>query len=121
MDRYMNTLRELAHERLDDVMVRFSHNTPYKEQLEVIQSAMVEIGKEAEHLVDHTMKAFGNCELCYGKGYATTIAFLSGRGEFDMGEGHIEIHQKMPPVRFCTCGRGKQLEHLVSTGSINQE
>jgi len=44
---------------------------------------------------DEMKKAFGGCEKCYGKGYATQI-----RGE-EMG------------VNTCTCERGKQIDSLL--------
>lgn len=51
-------------------------------------------------------KAFGNCILCYGKGYSTvkrqTISSV------DFGNEKIEM-EELEPISFCTCDRGKQV------------
>lgn len=109
-------LRGISSERLDDVRIR-TMNGP-AEARSSIDSAMREVIKEAEHLIDHTIKAFGNCEICYGKGYATTIQYAAGRGESDMGEGHIEINEQLPIMRTCKCPRGEQLRKLMVHGKI---
>lgn len=50
-------------------------------------------------LLEKTIKAFGGCEKCYGKGYATQLEFASSmRG----------IECQMPYYLPCTCERGKQ-------------
>lgn len=47
-------------------------------------------------------KAFGGCTKCYGKGYATTKVWHTGRG----------LHKEVNQMRFCSCDRGKQLRTL---------
>lgn len=39
-----------------------------------------------------TAKAYGGCEHCFGKGYATQIEKWSGHGEADMGQGDVVIN-----------------------------
>lgn len=106
-------LRGISSERLDDVRARTLNESKIS-----VDTAMRQIIKEAEHLIDHTIKAFGNCEICYGKGYATTIQYAAGRGESDMGEGHIEINEQLPIMRTCKCPRGEQLRKLMVHGKI---
>lgn len=53
-----------------------------------------------EKVESETAKAFGGCNNCYGKGYATTRIGTASRY-------HSEIHEEM---RFCSCSRGKDLE-----------
>lgn len=66
-----------------------------------------------------TEKAFGGCTKCYGKGYATVSEYMSGRGDYDMGQGRVVIDEKMPIMRFCSCSRGEALKKEVS--QIKQE
>jgi hypothetical protein len=54
--------------------------------------------------VAETEKAYGGCQLCFGKGYATY-------------QGMYYAHGMQWPdpesMKFCTCERGKQLEKLM--------
>jgi hypothetical protein len=54
----------------------------------------VAIFAHAMSLIHKTIKAFGGCESCYGKGYATSA----------------EIGRRLS---FCACDRGMQLERLI--------
>jgi len=58
-------------------------------------------------------KAYGGCEKCYGKGYSTQLEHYSGRGEFDMGQAGVEIHEQAPYYLPCSCDRGKQIKELL--------
>jgi hypothetical protein len=58
---------------------------------------------------EEASKAFGGCTNCYGKGYATTIDFSGGSGDFP---GDPEFFKQNPIMRFCDCGRGHQLKKL---------
>ena len=61
------------------------------------------------------IKAFGGCEICYGKGYATS--FVGRRGFEDFGgEGFIKTPTMH--VSFCSCSRGKQLKELFGKAKI---
>lgn len=48
--------------------------------------------------IDEAIKAFGGCELCYGKGYSTELSAQSGQVE----------------VNTCTCDRGKQIDEMLT-------
>lgn len=45
-------------------------------------------------------KAYGNCQNCYGKGYATKQEFVSGGGK----------KWKTSGIKYCDCLRGEQLK-----------
>ena len=56
-------------------------------------------------------KAFGNCENCYGKGYATYRVGITQHADF-YGDKTISFPMKMT-MRFCRCDRGTQLKRLI--------
>lgn len=56
-------------------------------------------GMAAAYAETETMKAFGGCTLCYGKGYSTTNMRTDG----------------FMKIRFCSCGRGVQLSAIFAT------
>ena len=60
--------------------------------------------KEQEEAVADVEKAYGGCHFCYGKGYGTQTVAWEGRGHYE----------KLPTMKFCKCGRGKQLEDLLT-------
>lgn len=60
--------------------------------------------------VEETAKAYGGCTKCYGKGYATTLIFAEGAEDFG-GDGMPR--RQLPPIRPCSCDRGKQLDRLL--------
>lgn len=62
-------------------------------------------------VVGETNKAFGGCEKCYGKGYATVQYGIQGFEDFGNDGFVAPIRTNM---HFCTCERGKQLEKLIS-------
>jgi hypothetical protein len=55
------------------------------------------------------IKAFGGCEHCFGKGYATVMVGIRGAEDFG-GEAFIESPTNK--VSFCVCERGKDLKRL---------
>jgi len=61
-----------------------------------------------------TVKAFGGCTLCYGKGYATQKEHWTGRGEHDIGQGDVVVDTAAPFYLPCSCDRGKQIEKMDS-------
>lgn len=62
---------------------------------------------------DETAKAYGGCTKCYGKGYATVIEYASGFDtDTDIGSPGGKVSYRKPPIRYCTCDRGKQLERI---------
>lgn len=65
---------------------------------------------EAMTHVRKTIKAFGGCTKCFGKGYGTQTAFMSGSGDF-IGDSPVE--ERLPMMALCTCDRGKQLAKLI--------
>jgi len=105
----MKSLRQITSERLDDVMC-LVRKTPIDMNL-----VANDIKAEAEHLIDRIIKAFGNCEKCYGKGYGTATEYMQSFPDFGDEE---TFDVKMPVVRFCTCPRGEQLRKLVSAGKV---
>ena len=64
-----------------------------------------------EEGVKETEKAFGGCKKCYGKGYGTSLEFTEGSEDFG---GEDTSRHQLPIMRFCSCGRGKQLEEIIS-------
>lgn len=54
---------------------------------------------------DEASKAYGGCTNCYGKGYATVKVQA---GNYRVG------FWELPPMKFCSCSRGKQLKKLLS-------
>ncbi len=83
--------------------------------------ACLHCGKTLEEIVPADRaaqaKAFGGCTKCYGKGYATTIQWASGKGESHMGQGDVEVSYKLPEMRFCSCERGKELQRRFAAQS----
>lgn len=65
------------------------------------QVAISELVKFIEDALDKVKKAFGNCEICYGKGYATNLQKLTNEAT---GEATTEEE-----MLFCKCDRGQQL------------
>lgn len=62
-----------------------------------------------------TSKAYGGCQVCYGKGYSTHIDRVSGRGESDIGNGDVIVDQVTPYYLPCKkCDRGAQIERMMS-------
>lgn len=94
----MKTLRETLSDRLDDVVVRVQNpkELSLPERLDIFK-------REANLLLEKVIRAFGNCEKCYGKGYGTETVFASS-------SRHIE---KMPSMNFCDCPRGVALGDLI--------
>ena len=68
---------------------------------------------DAYHLLRKVIKAFGNCDKCYGKGYGTQTLNYHGSADFI---GDKSWDEKAPTMVFCSCPRGQQLEALC-TGS----
>lgn len=63
-----------------------------------------------EQAREETAKAFGGCKNCYGKGYATVLQFAeAGMPDFDSDDVRNK-RWKLPEIRFCSCGRGKELK-----------
>lgn len=63
-------------------------------------------------------KAYGGCRLCYGKGYATVIEYASGFDtDEDIGSPGGKVFFRQSPMRYCKCGRGKQLAALMEAKS----
>lgn len=65
---------------------------------------------DAFQLIDKTVKAFGGCDKCFGKGYGTKTEFASS------GVGWRNEKPKswrLNPLVPCTCPRGKQLKKLL--------
>lgn len=58
-----------------------------------------------------TAKAYGDCNLCYGKGYSTTLEWIEGAEDFG-GDGTPRT--QLPIVRPCRCERGKQIEQIIA-------
>lgn len=81
----------------------------------LIESAIQEARKETE-------KAYGGCQKCYGKGYATAIDYMSGHDtDQDIGSpgGKFRFQNKI--MRYCDCDRGKQLVSLTNSEPTNKE
>lgn len=66
-------------------------------------------------------KAYGGCQSCFGKGYATVKSQIIGYGtDGDIG-GYEGKYKRDNPVQmnYCDCERGKQLEALNSAAITN--
>lgn len=70
---------------------------------------------EAYIIIRATIKSFGRCMKCFGKGYGTQTLYARGRGESDMETGDVVVDEKLPTVVFCSCDRGEQLKQLWTT------
>ena len=64
-----------------------------------------------EEQTSKTKKAYGGCELCYGKGYSTQIVGTRISTDFEGDKEVITPH--VIHMNFCTCERGKHLEGLI--------
>lgn len=70
-------------------------------------------------------KAYGGCHNCYGKGYATyegaDISYADFGDELGGASSRKHVYREM---KFCDCGRGKQLElqvaELVKAGKLEE-
>jgi len=62
-------------------------------------------------------KAYGNCRLCYGKGYAT-LDVRSTKVLSDGGVGNDFQKCGDVVVNFCECDRGKQLSLLFRKAKV---
>jgi hypothetical protein len=72
-------------------------------------------------IISQEAKAYGGCRLCYGKGYATVVEYASGYDtDQDIGSPGGKVHFRQPSIRYCRCGRGKQLEAVVSQARIEE-
>jgi hypothetical protein len=71
--------------------------------------------KVVERETDEIKRAFGGCEKCYGKGYATVNERWSGIDtDTDIGsKGGVVSGGNPFTMKFCTCGRGHQLHDLI--------
>jgi hypothetical protein len=68
---------------------------------------------EFEDALSEIYQSFGNCFLCYGKGYSTEWKGLSGMGDFHDKDG-FEESPKMH-INFCGCERGLQLQQVLKS------
>lgn len=65
--------------------------------------------------LDKERRAFGNCRLCYGKGYATTMRYATAHADF---LGDDTVTQMLSLVSYCRCDRGRQLKELAAAGAF---
>lgn len=56
-------------------------------------------------IIGYFKKLFGGCEICYGKGYSTTI------NQYTEGDGSKKWTED--EMMFCKCSRGDQLRKYV--------
>ena len=64
-----------------------------------------------ERIRSEVCKAFGACQKCYGKGYATQIENWGGSDEWS-GK---EFSDAAPYYRACSCDRGRQVTQMLDT------
>lgn len=76
-------------------------------------TAQMPIRQALTTISQKTKKAYGNCDLCFGKGYSTQLENYSGRGESDIGQGGIEVRGQTPYYLPCSCDRGKQIKEMI--------
>lgn len=58
-----------------------------------------------------TVKAFGGCKKCYGKGYSTT----------KVQAGHRYSFWELNPINPCSCDRGKQIKALLEKDNTTKQ
>ena len=75
-------------------------DTPYNGLKTIVESVYLEAKEQGAM---ETLKAFGGCTKCYGKGYGTQTLNYSSRRH----------REQAPTMVFCTCDRGKQLKQLT--------
>lgn len=68
------------------------------------QAAMERIKAWGDKAVLETVKAYGACTNCYGKGYSTVRHSETYRGA---------THNMRTEMKFCNCDRGEQLARLM--------
>ena len=66
-----------------------------------------------EHFINGIIKAFGGCTICYGKGYSTQMSWMSGSGDWDLGDGDVRIEKALDLFKPCECDRGAQFERII--------
>src|SRR3990167_5198977 len=64
----------------------------------------------AYQLLDKTVKAFGGCTKCFGKGYGNKTEWATSHEDFG---GEATGTWKLPDISFCSCNRGMQLVDLL--------
>lgn len=60
--------------------------------------------------VRNVIKAFGGCEKCYGKGYATQIRNLTLHADF-IGDKTYTVPTS--PYIPCSCSRGREIKKML--------
>ena len=77
--------------------------------------AVIEYVKKIKH---NTVMAFGGCEKCYGKGYATYRHGITESTDFPESKPIERIERGIKTnMVFCVCDRGKQLQELLKNDS----
>lgn len=57
----------------------------------------------AKFAIEETSKAYGGCKKCYGKGYGTSIDFITGKNVLEQTLYYLP----------CSCNRGKQMKEII--------
>lgn len=66
-----------------------------------------------ETVVNDLIRAFGNCTICWGKGYSTTFQGQKISPDFEGDQPYYRAPKV--EISFCNCDRGKQLKTLWPT------
>ena len=66
------------------------------------------------------LNACGGCDKCYGKGYSTVLDYVISSSDFPDNEPIKRTTTQNPVMRFCSCGRGKQLKKIL-VDDVNEE
>lgn len=77
--------------------------------------SMKDVVEYVKRIKYNTVKAFGGCEKCYGKGYATYRYGLAESTDLPDSEPIRRIERGMNTTMvYCVCDRGKQLKELLT-------
>ena len=115
----MKTNKEIIDEFNSNIMLRIlsSEANAYlttitfgKREFYTYSNTLIE--QALKTVEERTAKAYGACELCFGKGYSTVRYGLYGAGDF-IGDKGMKTEPKTN-IHCCSCDRGKQLKELIS-------
>lgn len=73
------------------------------------QSVKSFYASKIEELLKEQAKAYGGCELCFGKGYFTEKTSITAYADFSGTDKKTELMRYNP----CSCDRGKQFRQVI--------
>jgi len=99
---YQNKRDEILRQLLSNCISNETFKVPPNADLTKAQQA---IDSLLASEIEKTVKAFGGCRKCYGKGYSTWRHGETYRGS---------TKNLRNDIKYCTCERGKQLQEVIA-------